>query len=66
LQGESARFEEVLAAQQRRDREDAGRPLGALVKAADAVELCTDGMSFDKVVGRLVEIVERRGNAVAE
>jgi cytidylate kinase/pantoate ligase/cytidylate kinase len=66
LQGESPTFEEVLAAQQRRDLEDAGRPVGALVKAADAVEVGTDGMSFDEVVSRLAEIVERRGNAVAE
>jgi len=66
LQGESAAFEEVLAAQQRRDREDAGRPVGALVKAADAVEVGTDGMSFDEVVGRLVEIVGRRGPAVVQ
>jgi len=58
LQGESATFEEVLAAQQRRDREDAGRPVGALTPAADAVEVHTDGMSFDEVVGRLAEIVE--------
>jgi len=57
LQGESATFDEVLAAQQRRDLEDAGRPVGALAPAADAIEVRTDGMSFDEVVGRLVEIV---------
>jgi len=66
LQGESATFEEVLAAQQRRDREDAGRSVGALAPAADAIEVHTDGMSFDEVGDRLVEIVGRRGNAVAE
>jgi len=66
LQGESATLEEVLAAQQRRDREDAGRPVGALTPAPDALEVRTDGMSFEDVVDRLVEIVERRGPAVVK
>ena len=49
-------FEELLAAQQRRDREDASRPVGPLRPAADAVEVCTDGMTFEQVVDRLEEI----------
>ncbi|MBN2474764.1 MAG: (d)CMP kinase [Pirellulales bacterium] len=58
-QGESATLEEVLAAQQKRDREDAGRPVGALVRAADAVEVSTDGMQADEVVDHLESIVRR-------
>ncbi|MDY0167017.1 MAG: (d)CMP kinase [Thermoguttaceae bacterium] len=56
-QGETASFEDVLAQQQRRDREDAARPVGALRKAPDAVEVSTDGMAFDAVVDCLVELV---------
>ena len=56
-QGESATLEHVLAAQQQRDREDAGRPVGALVRAADAVEVCTDGMTVEEVVDRLESLV---------
>ena len=41
-QGEPVTLEQVLAAQERRDREDASRPVGPLVPAPDAVEVCTD------------------------
>jgi cytidylate kinase len=58
--GEAATLEQVLAAQRRRDRQDASRPLGALVRAADAVEVCTDGLSIDEVVDRLESIVRSR------
>ena len=50
-QGEPVTLAQVLAAQQRRDREDASRPVGPLSAAADAVEVCTDGMSVEEVVG---------------
>jgi CMP/dCMP kinase len=66
LQGESADFEEVLAAQQRRDREDAGRPVGAMEPAPDAIEICTDGMSFEEVVHRLEGIVRGRRDTQME
>jgi cytidylate kinase len=56
LQGESATLAEVLAAQQRRDREDAARPVGPLLRAADAVELASDGLSVDEVVERIVAL----------
>jgi CMP/dCMP kinase len=55
--GEPATYEEVLAQQQDRDRRDAARPVGALAKAADAVEVITDGMSPEEVVDRLEAIV---------
>jgi len=58
--GESPSFEAVLAQQTKRDREDANRPVGRMAKAEDAVELMTDGMSFEAVVDRLEEIVRER------
>jgi cytidylate kinase len=60
VQGEAATLEQVLAAQERRDREDANRPVGPLVPASDAVEVWTDGMTMSEVVDRLEEIVKRK------
>lgn len=56
-QGESPSFEDVLAKQTKRDEEDIARPVGGLTRAEDAVEVLTDGLSFDEVVDRLEEIV---------
>jgi cytidylate kinase len=58
--GESVAFEEVLGQQDDRDRRDATRPVGALVKAADAIEVCTDGLTLDEVVDRIERIVMQR------
>jgi len=52
-QGEPVSLEQVLAAQARRDREDASRSVGPLVPAADALEVCTDGLTLEEVVDRL-------------
>jgi len=60
-QGESATQAEVLAAQTKRDQRDSSREVGQLVRAADAVEVCTDGMSIDEVVDHLVSLVGGRG-----
>jgi cytidylate kinase len=57
--GENATLEQVFAAQESRDRQDASREMGALVAAADAIELCTDGMDAEAVVERLVAIVRQ-------
>jgi cytidylate kinase len=59
-QGEPVTLEQVLAAQNRRDEEDAARPVGALRPAADAVEVNTDGMTLEQVVERLAELVRNR------
>lgn len=65
--GESATLGEVLAQQQERDRRDAARPVGALVKAADAVEVVTDGLTPEQVIERLAAIVcECRQPAASE
>jgi cytidylate kinase len=55
--GERMTLDEVLAQQAERDRRDAARPVGALLKAGDAVEVWTDGLSPEQVVDRLEEIV---------
>lgn len=53
-------YEEVLAAQQRRDEEDARRPVGALRAADDAEIVSTDNLSQDEVVAKLAQIVQQR------
>jgi len=58
--GETVTYEEILAQQDDRDQRDARRPVGALIKAPDAVEVCTDGLSLDQVVDRLEQIVRER------
>ena len=59
-QGEPVTLAQVLAAQERRDREDAGRPVGPLAAAADAIEVSTDGLTVDEVVGKLEALVRMR------
>jgi cytidylate kinase len=58
--GEDIPFEEVLANQQLRDQRDASRPVGALLKADDAIEVCTDGLTPEQVVTQLEEIVRSK------
>jgi CMP/dCMP kinase len=55
--GEEIPFDEVLANQRLRDQRDLSRPVGALRKAADAIEVSTDGLSPDEVVAKLEAIV---------
>ena len=58
--GEHVTFDEVLAAQHIRDERDCARPVGALLKAHDAIEVSTNGLSPDEVVARLEEIVRSK------
>jgi cytidylate kinase len=58
--GEEATFEDIVAAQQRRDHEDSTREVGPLLRADDAVELITDGLTQDQVVDRLEALVRSR------
>jgi cytidylate kinase len=55
--GDPANYADVLAQQEDRDRRDAARPVGALLKAIDAIEVVTDGMTPEEVVDRLAQIV---------
>ena len=56
----SVSFQEILELQERRDAGDASRPVGALRKAEDAIEVCTDHLTFDEVVEQLQQIVAQR------
>jgi len=55
--GEEVTFDEVLTKQIERDRRDLEREFGGLRKAADSIELNTDGLSTDQVIQRLEKIV---------
>lgn len=58
--GVQADLKEVLAAQNERDHRDATRLVGPLVKASDAIEVVTDGRSFNEVVDQLVTLVSQK------
>jgi cytidylate kinase len=58
--GENIPFDEVLANQQLRDQRDASRPVGALVKADDAIEVSTDGLTPEEVITQLEKIVRSK------
>lgn len=58
--GEQVTFDEVLDAQHLRDERDRTRPVGALVRAYDAIEVTTSGLSPAEVVARLEAIVRSK------
>lgn len=58
--GQPVRWEDVLAQQTARDQRDETRAVGGLVKAADAIEVMTDGKSEQEVVDHLEQIVRRQ------
>jgi cytidylate kinase len=58
--GENIPFEEVLENQRLRDHRDLSRPVGALMKADDAIEVSTDGLTPDEVVGKLEQIARSK------
>jgi len=58
--GEQVSFDEVLGAQHHRDERDRTRDVGALLKAADAIEVSTSGLTPAEVVARLEEIVRSK------
>ena len=58
--GDPSSFDEVLADQQRRDRDDSERAVAPLRPAADAVVVDTSGIPLDAVVDRHVRDVEGR------
>ncbi|MGC3970118.1 MAG: (d)CMP kinase [Pirellulales bacterium] len=62
-QGEQITLEEVLAKQNARDASDAGRDVGPLVAAADAVHLLTDGRTLEQVVAEIESLARERMNA---
>jgi len=67
VQGEAKPFDAVLAEINRRDQQDATRPVGSLKPAPDAVEVSTDGLKVEQVLDCLEAIVRsRRGDARVE
>ncbi|MBX7167819.1 MAG: (d)CMP kinase [Pirellulales bacterium] len=58
--GQEIAFDEVLADQNLRDARDAAREVGPLVRAADAIEVLTDGLSREQVIDQLEALVRRR------
>jgi cytidylate kinase len=58
--GDPQPYEEVLADQLRRDRDDSERAIAPLRPAADALVVDTSGVALDQVVERLVREVESR------
>ncbi len=62
--GEDVTYADVLEKQRERDDRDATRPVGALIKSSDAVEVNTDGMSPADVVERLLKVVEQKRRGV--
>jgi cytidylate kinase len=58
--GEEIEFDEVLRNQQARDEQDENRPVGALLKADDAIEVITNGLTPSEVVDQLEAIVRSK------
>jgi cytidylate kinase len=55
--GLNASFDQVLADQRRRDREDASRAIGALIRPAGAIEVDSTGLALEEVVEAMVGCV---------
>jgi cytidylate kinase len=58
--GEEITYGEVLQQLNDRDRRDTQREYGALRRADDAIDVCTDGLTTDEVISRLESIVLKR------
>ena len=58
--GEAADVEDILKAQEARDKRDAGRDIAPMKPAADAVLLDTTRLTLDEVVQRMEQEVRRR------
>ncbi len=54
-----ARLEQIIAELRQRDERDSNRTIGALIKAADAIEIHTDDMTIDQVIEYMLRIIER-------
>jgi cytidylate kinase len=61
--GESISSQRVLEDLERRDRRDSTRAEAPLAVAADAVSLCTDGLSADDVVVRILDLWSARAQS---
>lgn len=57
VRGENKSLEEVLQEINRRDFQDASRPVGPLRRADDAHEICTDHLTIEQVVQQIERLV---------
>ena len=64
--GVDTSFEEVLQDQNDRDQRDSEREVGRLMRAEDAVEVNTDGLTLEQVVDRLARIVKQKTSSSSE
>lgn len=60
--GMEVSFDDILKEQTVRDQRDSSRSVAPLRKADDAVEIVSDGLSREEVVGRIVALVQERQN----
>jgi cytidylate kinase/pantoate ligase/cytidylate kinase len=58
--GDDVSQQEVLQQIRNRDQRDSTRPVGRLMRAPDAIEFVTDGLSLDEVVNRLEQLVREK------
>src|SRR5262249_7487143 len=58
-QGKAVDLDELLRAQEVRDRRDAGRDLAPMTPAADALLLDSTHLTLDEVIGRMEQEVQR-------
>lgn len=60
--GRVASFEQILRNQEDRDRRDKIRPVGRLVKAADASEIISDSFTMEQIVDQIEEIARTKSS----
>lgn len=63
--GEKESYDDVLRAIIERDKQDSTRQEAPLVKAADAVEVDTDGLTIEEVVDRIADLCKNSHNGAA-
>lgn len=61
--GETADYEDILAAMRKRDAYDSSRAIAPLRPAEDAVVLNSDGLTLEEVLQKTLELVEERAQA---
>ena len=55
--------DEIKKDQDERDQQDYNRKVGKLIKADDAIEVITDGLSLQEVVETLTRLVNQKSSA---
>ena len=57
--GNQVSLNDILEQQNQRDKQDASRPIGRLVKADDAIEIISDGLEIEEVINRIVALIPK-------